>query len=169
MKIAVLGFSGGGKSTLARQLGEKLRLPVLHLDTVYWLPGWQQRRTSEGAAIVAEFMEQPDWIIEGTYSKYHLDCRMEEADQIVLLLLPRLTCFVRALRRNYAYRGRSRPDMAEGCPEKMDAEFIFWLLWKGRLPRRRKIFDDIAGRYPCKTVILRSQKEIDRYLEEFPC
>ena len=169
MKIAVLGFSGGGKSTLARKLGERLNLPVLHLDTVHWLPGWQQRRTEDGAAIVAEFMDQPDWIIEGTYSKYHMDQRMEQADRIVMLLLPRLICFARALRRHHTYRGQSRPDMTEGCPEKMDGQFVFWLLWEGRLPRRRKIFDDIAGRYPDKTVILRSQKEIDRFLEEYPC
>ena len=169
MKIAVLGFSGGGKSTLARNLGEKLGVPVLHLDRVFWLPGWQQRGTEDGAAIVADFMTQQDWVIEGTYSKYHLNQRLEQADRIVLILLPRLTCFLRAVNRYRTYRGYTRPDMTEGCPEKLDAEFMFWLLWKGRSPARRKIFDDIAKQYPNKAVILHSQREIDAFLEGIPC
>ncbi len=42
-RIAILGCSGGGKSTLARALGEALDLPVVHLDQLYWLPGWVER------------------------------------------------------------------------------------------------------------------------------
>ena len=119
--------------------------------------------------MVADCMTHPDWVIEGTYSKYHLNQRLEQADRVILLLLPRLTCFLRAWKRYRTYRGRSRPDMTQGCPEKLDAEFALWLLWKGRTPARRKIFDDIAQHYPDKTVILRSQKEIDAFLEGIPC
>ena len=43
MKIAVLGYSGAGKSTLARMLGEYYNIPVLHLDTVQFLPNWKIR------------------------------------------------------------------------------------------------------------------------------
>ncbi len=42
MKIAVLGYSGSGKSTLARRLGEYFQVPVLHLDVVNFLPGWEK-------------------------------------------------------------------------------------------------------------------------------
>ena len=169
MKVAVLGFSGGGKSTLARKLGEQLNVPVLHLDRVHWLPGWQERRTEQSISIVADFMEQTDWIIEGTYSKFLMERRMEEADRIVLVTLPRLTCFFRAVRRYLTYRGTERPDMTPGCPEKMDGEFVRWLLLDGRAAKRRKVFEDIAKGDKDKTVILRSQTEIDRFLEEFPC
>ena len=39
-RIAVIGSGGAGKSTLARQIGAILGLPVIHLDHHYWSPGW---------------------------------------------------------------------------------------------------------------------------------
>ncbi len=40
-RIAIIGCGGAGKSTLARELGKILDLPVVHLDRVYWKPGWE--------------------------------------------------------------------------------------------------------------------------------
>ena len=169
MKIAVLGFSGSGKSTLARRLGERLSLPTLHLDTVFWLPGWQERDREECADITARFIEQDSWIIEGVYSKFHFDARMEQADRIILVTLPRLNCLFRAMRRYRIYRGKSRPDMTDGCPEKFDLNFAYWVFWKGRTRSRRRILEDVVAQYPEKVTILRSQREIDRFLEGFRC
>ena len=39
-RVVILGCCGAGKSTLARQLGIKLELPVIHLDTYFWQVGW---------------------------------------------------------------------------------------------------------------------------------
>lgn len=169
MKIVVLGFSGSGKSTLAQRLGERLCLPVLHLDTVFWLPGWKERNREECISLVGRFMEQESWLIEGVYSKFHFDARMEQADRIVFVTLPRLNCLFRAMRRYRIYRGSSRPDMTEGCSEKFDLNFAWWVFWKGRTGPRRQILKDVAARYPEKVTILRSQREIDRFLEGVQC
>ena len=41
-RVMIIGCGGAGKSTLARKLGEKTGLPVVHLDQIYWEPGnWQ--------------------------------------------------------------------------------------------------------------------------------
>ena len=169
MKIAVIGYSGAGKSTLARKLGERYNIPVLHFDRVYWSSGWQERNQDEYHGMVHEFMKQPEWVIDGTYTKVEFERRMSEADTIIFLDLPRLTCFCRAWRRFFRYRGKVRSDMAEGCPEKMDPEFVWWLLWKGRTLQKKEIFQKILKNYPKKTVVLKNQREIDRYLEGLPC
>lgn len=169
MKIAVLGYSGAGKSTLARALGERYGVPVLHFDTIQFTPGWQERDRDEAHRLVHDFMENPEWVIDGNYTKFEYERRLEEADRIVLLLFPRLACFVRAWRRFFRFRGKSRPDMTEGCNEKMDPEFMWWILWKGRTRKKRGEFQQIVEQYPGKTVVLKSQKDIDRYLEGISC
>lgn len=169
MKIAVLGYSGAGKSTLARALGERYGVPVLHFDTIQFTPGWQERDRDEAHRMVHDFMENPEWVIDGNYTKFEYERRLEEADRIVLLLFPRLACFVRAWRRFFRFRGKSRPDMTEGCNEKMDPEFMWWILWKGRTRRKRERHRAIQAAYPEKTVVLKSQKDIDCYLEGISC
>lgn len=169
MKIAVLGYSGAGKSTLARTLGERYHIPVFHFDRVQFLPNWEERDRAEMRRMVHEFMEHPDWVIDGTYSKFEYERRLAEADEIILMELPRMTCFFRALTRYFRFRGKTRPDMADGCCEKMDREFAWWLLYKGRTRQKREKFREIEAQYPGKTVVLKSQRDIDRYLEGLTC
>lgn len=164
MKIAVIGYSGAGKSTLARKLGERYGIPVLHFDTVQFTPNWQERDRTEAHRMVHEFMEGPAWVIDGTYSKFEFERRLAEADEIVFLDLSRMACFFRALSRYFRFRGKSRPDMADGCCEKMDPEFVWWLLWKGRTRKKREKFQKVMEQYREKTVVLKNQREIDRYL-----
>ncbi len=169
MKIAVVGYSGAGKSTLARALGKRYGVPVLHMDRVYWAPDWQVRDREEACGIVHKFMEQTQWVIDGNYTKFEYQRRMAEADRIVFLDLPRLICLFRAWKRFSQYRGTTRADMGEGCTEKMDLGFMWWILWKGRTRREKEGYRYILSEYPEKVVILRSQREIDRYLEGLSC
>ena len=133
MKIAILGYSGSGKSTLARELAALHGLPVLHLDTVMFLPDWQERPQDEQLAIVQAFMDaHENWVIDGNYSNLLQPRRLAEADEIVLLLFNRFAALRRVTLRYRRYRGKSRPDMAVGCEEKLDAAFVRWVLWGGR-------------------------------------
>ena len=167
MKIAILGYSGSGKSTLAQKLGKKLELPILHLDAVHHLPGWKEREREDEQEIVRAFLDEHDaWIIDGNYSKLLLERRLEEADRIYLLLLNRFACLRRVTVRYLRYRGVSRPDMAEGCSEKLDAAFVWWVLWNGRRPHRKKIYHEAAQKYPNKLTIVRSQRSLDRLYRE---
>lgn len=169
MKIAVIGYSGAGKSTLARALGERYGAPVLHMDRVHHAPGWQVRDREETRRLVLEFMERPAWIIDGNYTNFFYARRMAEADRIVLLALPRLNCLFRALGRFLRYRGQTREDMAEGCMEKMDWEFIRWLLWDGRGRQKRRWLEAGLNGHLDKVTLLKSQREINQYLEELTC
>ena len=168
MKIAILGYSGAGKSTLARSLGARYCVPVLHLDRVHWAANWTERDDAEKRRLVLGFMDKnhDGWIIDGNYSDLLRARRLEEADRIVLLLFDRFSCLWRVTKRYFRYRGLSRPDMGEGCAEKLDAAFIRWVLWRGRSRKRRRSFAAIRAQYPEKTVVLRNQRQLDRYLQQ---
>lgn len=167
VKTAIIGYSGSGKSTLARRIGEHDRAEVLHLDRVHFLPGWIERTRQEEQEIVKAFLDsRRDWVIDGNYSKLSYDRRMEEADRIILLLFNRFDCIRRVTKRYNAYKDMIRPDMAEGCSEKLDLEFAFWVLWKGRKKAARDRYRRVREKYPDKTVVIRNQKQLDNFLRE---
>ena len=161
-----MGYCGSGKSTLCRELAERYHLPSLHLDTVQFLPGWQVRNAEEKQDLVRTFLEEhaDGWVIDGNYSKLYFDERAEAADLIVLMLFNRVNCFFRCLKRYSLYRGKTRPDMTGGCPEKFDAEFMRWILWEGRGKATRERFRAVSSRYPGKVTVLKNQRQLDRFL-----
>lgn len=167
MKIAIIGYSGSGKSTLARILAERYGVDVLHLDTVQFLPGWEDRPDAEQGEIVRQFLDTHDaWVIDGNYSKLEYSRRMEEADRIILLLFPPLASLYRVTRRYLQYRDTTRPDMAAGCQEKLDWEFVKWVLWGGRSKRAKARYRNVIASYPEKAVVLKSQRQINAYLRQ---
>ena len=167
MKIAVLGFSGCGKSTLARILGEKYHLPVLHLDSVQFAANWVERELEDKLRDVAAFMDSHDsWVMDGNYSNLLQERRLEEADRIIMLELNRFVCLWRILKRWLTYKGSSRPDMAAGCEEKVDWEFLRWVLHDGRTKKRKAHMNEIARRYPNKCVRIRTRKEQKAFLDK---
>ena len=165
MKIAIVGYSGSGKSTLARQLAEKYKCDVLHFDAIQFLPGWAIRSDDEKKKITENFLDAHDsWVIDGNYSKLFYERRMEEADVIIFLLFNRFSCLYRAYRRYKQYKNQTRPDMAEGCNEKFDWEFAKWILRDGRTKRARERYSSTILKYKKKAIVIRNQKELDRYI-----
>ena len=164
MKIAVLGYSGSGKSTLARKLGEKYGADVLHLDSVHFLPGWVERDREEEQKIVSDFLDSHEsWVIDGNYKKLSYERRMEEADMIILMLFNRFACLYRVMKRYKKYKGKTRPDAAEGCNEKLDPEFVKWILWRGRGKPARDRYRQIQKQYAGKVVVIKNQRQLDNF------
>jgi adenylate kinase family enzyme len=126
-RVLVIGCSGAGKSTFARKLGARLDLPVVHIDQLFWRPGWVQAPRAEFVAAIAQAAAQPVWVMDGN-SPSTFDQRFPRADAIIWLRRNRYLCLYRALRRILGSYGRVRADMAPGCPEKFDMEF-FKYIW----------------------------------------
>ena len=166
MKIAIIGYSGSGKSTLARKLAEQYNIPVLHFDTVQFLPNWEIRSQEEKAQMTKVFLDtHKAWVIDGNYSKLSYERRMEEADVIILLLFNKLSCLYRVTRRYLKYKNSIRPDMAVGCKEKLDWEFVEWVLWKGRSKEARQRYQGVLDHYPGKTVVIKNQRQLETVQE----
>lgn len=168
MKIEIMGYSGSGKSTLCRVFSEKYHIPALHLDTVQFLPNWEVREASEKQNLVTSFLDNhPDgWVIDGNYTKLSFDRRVEEADIVIQMLFGRLNCLRRCIKRYCTYKGKSRPDMAEGCNEKIDWEFVKWILWKGRSKQAKERYKNVRETYPEKVIVIKNQKQLNQYMKE---
>lgn len=164
MKIAILGYSGSGKSTLAKYLAEVYDIPLLYLDRVNFESGWQERSTEEARAIVRAFMEQPDWVIDGNYQRFYQQERLEQADQVILMLFNRFSALHRIIRRNREFSNRSRESMADGCAEKLDLDFLCWILFRGRTPAKIRQHRLLMHRYGEKVTVIRNQRQLDRFM-----
>ena len=125
-RILLIGCGGSGKSTLARRLGEATGLPVVHLDRLLWLPGWQKRPREEFDALLAAELQKNEWIIDGNFDRT-IPLRLEYCDAVIFLDLPRMVCLLGVIKRVLSNRGRTRSDMGEGCPEKFDLSFLKWV------------------------------------------
>ena len=115
----IIGGAGSGKSTLARQIGTALNLPVFHMDReVFWLPGWVERSKDDQLQQVERIVALDAWVFEGNNSStFHLRCA--RADMLIWLDVPLWKRLFRVVRRTTQQRGKSRPDMADGCTEEL--------------------------------------------------
>ncbi|MCL2445942.1 MAG: hypothetical protein FWD06_04155 [Oscillospiraceae bacterium] len=159
-RIMVFGSSGSGKSTMARRIGEATGLPVVHMDTIWWEPGWVSRPRDEVYAMHAAAIAEPAWVFDGNYSSTR-DERMQRADTVIFLDFNRFTCLCRVLKRRVMFHGKTRPDLTEGCPEKIDLAFLkfVWvhfprkrpgvLTWLAEIPPHKQVFH-LKGRCAVK-------------------
>ena len=140
-RIAIIGSCEAGKSTLARSLGKKLDLPVIHLDAYYWQPRWQESNTQQWLEIQRELIKGDRWIVDGTYGGT-MNIRLSAADTVIWLDFNRYLCLWRIFKRYLQYRGNTRPDMA-ASPERLNKEFIRYV-WNFSPVHRSRISDRLA-------------------------
>ncbi len=162
-----MGYSGSGKSTLARKLHLKDNRPLLHLDSVHYTADWKEREKEEEKEIVRTFLEEnAEWIIDGNYSSLYKQERLEQADEIILLLFNRFACLWRVIRRYRQFRNRTRPDLADGCIEKLDWEFILWILRDGRTKKKKDGYKRIQNTYASKVTVLKNSRQLKAFYDK---
>lgn len=161
-RVLIIGSGGAGKSTLARRLGEKTGIEVIHLDRLYWRPGWVKTPAEEWSAIVAHQLEKDSWIMDGNFGGT-FELRAKAADTIIFLEISRWICLYRVIKRRLTYRRTNRPDMTDGCNEKIDLEFLLWI-WnypKNAKGRKAEVLERLENE---KNIVrLRSNKEIEQF------
>jgi len=164
-RIMIVGQPGAGKSTLARMLGKVLDLPVVHIDLIHWHPGWIERDRDEKDRLIAQVHARDKWIFEGGRSVTWPE-RLDRADALVWLDFSLGVRSYRILKRRIKYIGRTRPDLPDNCPERLDSEFLSYV-WNSRVTSKQtitKLFNEAPiGKLK---VQLQSKKDVDRFLEQ---
>ena len=64
-RVVVIGTTGSGKSTFARQLAQKIQADWISLDQLSWMPDWQQRSRPEYQILLSEQLEKEAWVVDG--------------------------------------------------------------------------------------------------------
>jgi adenylate kinase family enzyme len=160
-RIMIIGNAGSGKSTFARDLAEKLKLPLFYLDKILWLPGWKKPEEDVVKEKVENIIAEDEWIIDGNF-RSTIAQLAGRADTIIYLNLSTILCLYRIVKRRYS--GNERTDIAEGCTEKLHVDFLKPVLfYKFRTdPEIRKV---VASLPPAKRVVeLKSQKAVNEFL-----
>lgn len=158
-RVLVIGCSGGGKSTLSQKIGSRFGLSYVSIDRdVLWLPGWKQRGKTEQRNIIAEKILGERWIMDGT-NPSTFDIRLPRTDIVVWVRMPRLLCLWGAISRWLKWVGRTRPEMAPGCPEKIDWEFLqfIWTFEEKFAPRVLAGLDEHGPEIPVLQLTSRRQ------------
>ena len=160
-----MGSSGSGKSTFAQALSEITGIPMVSLDALYWKPGWVPSDNAEFDVRVTAAAQQPRWIIDGNYTASGAgELRRSTADAVFWFDLPRRTCMTGILSRIATSYGRVRPEMASGCPERIDFEF-FRYVWSYRQIQRPKLLEYLEGlRTDQNFVTFTKRTQADQYL-----
>lgn len=154
-------------STTTTRLAKRTGLPLIHLDALHWQPGWVEPPQEEWDRTVDGLLAGDRWIMDGNYGRT-LERRLAACDTAIFLDLPRTVCLRRAVGRRLRFHGRSRPDMREGCPERLTWEFVRWI-WNYPAERKPAVLRRLEALGPDqRAVVLRSAAEVEAFLRSIP-
>ena len=139
---------------------------MVSVDALYWKPGWIESGKDEFHERLSAAARQPRWIMDGNFTSHLVELSRDACDTLIWFDLPRVTCMVGILTRVAKSYGQVRPEMAEGCPEKIDLEF-FHYVWTFRERIRPKLLAYFEGLRPDQTFItFTNRAQADRYLSD---
>ncbi len=167
MRISIIGHSSSGKSTLAKKISEKLGIPHLHIDRLWFESGAYRMLHPKNAdklekarewikGEVAKWIQQKDWVSDGWYSKVQ-PMVTGAADVLIYIDIPLWKRMMNHLKRTFTDERHKELNIWD------DLRFVFEMPYR-TLSRYKKIRQFIKDN-EAKLVVLRSHKETDRYLE----
>lgn len=162
-RVAVVGSGGAGKTTFSRSLSERTGLPVIHLDEIYWAPGWVEPTRPDWIEtqrrVLTSQMYPGGFIVDGNY-RGTLEVRLSLVDTVIVLDLPTRVTLARAVKRAVVHHGEEI--QAAGCPERLDVAFL-WYIARFRRQCRPQLFETLAT-FRGAVEILRSATDVARFL-----
>lgn len=161
-KIVVVGVSAAGKSTFARVLTERTGLPLTHMDSIWWKPGWVEVGEEEATTQLESITARDEWIVEGYIPKTARPFVFERADRILYLDYSGTTAARHYIKRWWKHRKESRPEL-QGSPEKFSFKFLKLVWTKGEAKSLNRFLMDVSN--PDKITAFISPKQATLFLK----
>lgn len=158
-KVLIIGISGTGKTKLARKLSDFLKNPITHYDELVWRECWKEVDEKIVEKKLNEVVKRDRWIVEG-FIHPSAKIKLENADTVIYLDYSGFQAMIGGIQRWWQHRGKTRPEMAAGCIEKFDWDFLK-VMWKR--VERPEIENAVKG-FENKIIRLKTRKETDNFL-----
>ena len=164
-RILLIGNAGAGKTTFARQLAQKLHLPLVHLDKLYWHGDWEHLSRDEFDAILQTALEKPQWIIDGNFNRT-IPHRLPYCDTVFYFDFPTITCLLGITKRTLTNLGKARSDMCGNCIEHFDSQKIS--LYRNVLTfnkqHRRDYYELLDNADNVNVIIIKNRRQANAFL-----
>ncbi len=164
-RVLIIGSPGAGKTTFAKALSQQFKLPLVHLDKLFWRGDWQQVSREEFDAALQVELEKPHWIIDGNYLRT-LDRRLDYCDTVIWLDLPTPICLWRIIKRFLQNYGKPRDDMGGTCVERLDKQHLTFFRYVATFRRtHHKQMQALLENHPNVGVIrLTNRRQVKEFL-----
>ena len=158
-KIIIIGCPGSGKSYLSRYLKDYSKLPLYHLDNLYWFGDYEHISEEEFVGKVNDIMKTDKWIIDGHF-KSSIEDRIKNAQAIIYFNLNGKVC-VNGVKHRIKYHS-IRDDMP--CVEKvLDKEFEECMLHFKE--NNHESLVSLFNKYPSNVLTIKKKKQLYEMIE----
>jgi adenylate kinase family enzyme len=121
-RVVVIGTSCCGKTTLAKELAQRLECQHIELDALHWLPNWVERPAEQFRTLVRTAIADDRWIVDGNYQVVR-DIVWPRATSVIWLNYSFATVFGRALGRTFR-RALTKEPLYSGNKESFWRAFL---------------------------------------------
>jgi adenylate kinase family enzyme len=137
---------------------------VVHLDQLFWRPGWVSISKDEFDRVHEAALAEEKWIMDGNFDRT-IPRRLERCDTVIYLDFSRFACLMGVLKRVLTTYGKVRPDMGEGCPERIDLDFLKWV-WNFNKNKRERNYRLLKEAEGVQVIILKNRRMVKKFLSE---
>ena len=169
MRINVVGTSGSGKSTFAQRIADKLNVPYVEIDALYWKPNWTESTDEEFFPKLEEAVSLDQWVLDGNYDRTR-SIKWKRVETVIYLDLPFHVVLYRIIRRSLV-RGLRREELWAGNRESVwkhlftrDSMILWTMSSFHRIRKRYTRAFTMPENSHIRFVRLRSRKETEDFI-----
>ena len=166
-RICIIGNACSGKTTLSRVIAARYKLPLIHIDSIQFLPGMKLRAPDETRKILKEKAATPEWVIDGFGPLNLIEERFVTADLIIFIRISLLRNYWWCVKRQIKGFFVRRAELPENCFESNFGQTLrlfksIWNVHHGMWPQLDRIFKkDI---YKDKVIFIFTSSELKKMM-----